>query len=362
MNQTHEQERQRQIAERAAGWLLILQARELTAEERGQYIDWMRASPEHVAELIRAAQVQRLCSHADVWSNVELQTLGSSAVAAVGPWSRPDLPRLAAARPSLWRLWAPRSLWGLGIACCTAVLLIVVAPWEQRFETGGDERRQVKLEDGSVIDLAPSSSVRISFSKATRSVRLNRGEALFQVAKNAQRPFMVAAQGTNVRAVGTAFDVGMQPDGRVSVRVVEGRVSVTHSSKRALSLNNQAKPVQVSVGASEEVLVSERTGEASEIRHIVAADAIVWTTGQMVFSDEAVADVARRFNQYNGAKIEVRNPELSKQRVSGNFSLGDPESFVESVRSINGLPSAPGTYNDIRLVRGAAAAGSNNAQ
>ena len=95
-----------------------------------------------------------------------------------------------------------------------------------RFSTGKGETKVVALKDGSVVTLNTASEIRVNYSDAVRAVELVRGEALFDVAKNKARPFVVAAGDTSVRVVGTSFTVRHFDAAPVQVLVREGIVEV----------------------------------------------------------------------------------------------------------------------------------------
>src|SRR5581483_9214616 len=106
------------------------------------------------------------------------------------------------------------------------VVVAAAAPQIYTTAAGGYERQT--LADGSVVELNGNTQVQVAYSPAERRVRLVQGEAHFTVAKNKRRPFWVEAQGVSVRAVGTAFNVRLDPQ-RVDVLVTEGRVPVAQT-------------------------------------------------------------------------------------------------------------------------------------
>ena len=110
------------------------------------------------------------------------------------------------------------------------VLVIAGAIWWQAehfpiYATEIGERRSITLADGSTVDLNARSRVRIEFSKKERRVDLLDGQALFQVTKDKNRPFIVSSGDATVRAVGTQFDVYRRTNS-TTVTVLEGRVAV----------------------------------------------------------------------------------------------------------------------------------------
>jgi len=194
----------------------------------------------------------------------------------------------------------------------------------------------VTLSDGSVVDLAPSSEVRVRYRAHSRSVVLDRGQALFHVAKNPERAFTVEASGTRVRAVGTVFDVE-RTEQSVSVTVVEGRVTVTEQPDTLDS--GSASPEEstnVSLGADEQIVISA-TGGLNTVHKVRGEMAIAWAAGQLIFDNESVAEIARRFNLYNRTQIVLLDQNLAARRISGQFRATDPESFVAFVQSAGGV-------------------------
>jgi transmembrane sensor len=124
-----------------------------------------------------------------------------------------------------------RTLLQMGGAIAATALIGVAATWQVlrhrgRFSTGKGETKVVALKDGSVVTLNTASEILVNYSDDLRSVELIHGEALFDVAKNKARPFVVAAGDTHVRVVGTSFTVRRIDTAPVQVLVREGIVEV----------------------------------------------------------------------------------------------------------------------------------------
>ncbi len=114
--------------------------------------------------------------------------------------------------------------------------------WPQTYATGIGEQRSIVLADGSTVDLNSRSKIRIRFSSERRGVELIEGQALFKVAKDHARPFVVDSDGTRVRAVGTQFDVYRKRRGhhRYRRRRTRGRARRTGRRRRCdVSLNRK---------------------------------------------------------------------------------------------------------------------------
>jgi transmembrane sensor len=215
---------------------------------------------------------------------------------------------------------------------CVTALLMVGQSGDTKFVTQPGERREITLTDGSVVDLAPKSALLVQYRERERTITLNDGEALFRVAKNPIRPFIVRAAMTRVRAVGTVFNVERGTRG-VSVTVVEGRVAVSQQSAgRSTQPDREPTLPMLSLGANQQVSIAP-DGGASAVRNI-AGDVIVgWAADQLVFDSVTIAEVARRFNLRNQTKIEIRDSRLAARHVSGVFQASDLQSFIAFIEA-----------------------------
>lgn len=306
-------------ADQAARWLTALQAGELSEEQNSEFIDWLRDSPLHVSEMLQACRLHRDLTAFDRWSNIiAFEGHAQNKVLALTPRDR-----MAAGPP------APRRRRHVfAIAACVAVA-ILASPYllhrlgESDWKTEAGERREVTLSDDSVMDLAPSSAVRVRFQGNSRTIWLNRGEALFHVAKDANRPFVVQVGSTRVRAVGTVFNVAERDQG-IAVTVVEGRVAVS-----AEGAANAADPSdhQTPLGADEQMIIST-ADHSSKVLKVRGDVEVAWAAGQLVFENEQVAEIVRRFNRYNKIQLRLADEHLGERRMSGMFRVTDPESFV----------------------------------
>jgi transmembrane sensor len=234
-------------------------------------------------------------------------------------------------------LWVPRESRASGaaglrllvprIAAAAAITLGILAGasyflWSpQGFQTVLGEQRSVVLNDGSVVTLNTSSSINVSMVKDHRTVTLLSGEALFQVAHDASRPFEVKTGDTTIRAIGTQFDVDRRTAG-TTVTVVEGRVAVFTTP--ASSADGDASNLPLAAG--EQLTVAPRR-KSHTVRANVAA-ATAWTQRKLIFENRPLGEVAAEFNRYNRQSIDIRSPELRSQEVTGVFQANDPDSFM----------------------------------
>jgi len=174
--------------------------------------------------------------------------------------------------------------------------------------------------------------VRVQFSAAERRVGLEAGEALFSVAKNPARPFIVSAGKISVRAVGTAFEVRLAKTG-VEVFVSEGRVQV---SEKAESTETPAGPPLL-LAAGHRVLVPNMSvptdSKVEQIDEPAIRDTLSWQAPRLVFVDTPLADVVAQFNHWNRVQLVLGDTGLAGRPVGGNFRADNVEAFVRLLES-----------------------------
>ena len=200
------------------------------------------------------------------------------------------------------------------------------------YSTDIGEQRSFALTDGSTIQLNSRSRVRVRYTDAERRIDLLEGQALFQVAKNAQRPFVVHVNDTQVRAVGTQFDVYRRHSGTV-VTVIEGRVAVAGSAA-----SGQAPSVEVPdifLTAGEQLTVSREI--ATKPLAVNPKTATAWTQRQLIFDNASLSEVAEEFNRYSTRPLVMGAGDFADFHVSGAYSSTNPDSLLRFLRAQPGI-------------------------
>jgi transmembrane sensor len=219
---------------------------------------------------------------------------------------------------------------GMGLVAASAAGLGVYAFVERppsEFHTTIGEMRKVPLQDRSIASLNSDSRLRVEMTATLRRVVLVQGEALFEVAKNPDKPFVVEAGNVRVRAVGTAFSVRRREAG-ADVLVTEGIVEVW---------NTEARPRRVHAGES--AFVPEMQAdiavvpEAEEISRRLS-----WRDGKIVLKNQTLAEAVDEFNRYNQIKISIEDPAIRGNRLVGQYRVDQPEDFADSVRELMDVP------------------------
>jgi len=319
------------IEAQAAAWLAEKDAG-LSSEAAAKFAAWCSADRRHAAAVRRLERTWRA-----------LQALRDYRPNAR---AHPDPDLLSPGRqPSLGRFFA-------AIALPFAALLAFAAAWwwtstaartehtdGQSYATTGGGYQRVALEDGSVVELNSNTDIRVSYSPTERHVVLSRGEAHFTVAKNQHRPFWVTADGVTVRAVGTAFDVRVAPQG-IEVLVTAGTVQLGRAASP--SLNPPPSPATPLVSAGWRATVSRIETAIPSVEKVgspVVRDLLAWQGPRLVFVEMPLGEVIEQFNQRNQVQLSLADPDLAKMPVGGSFAADNVETFVRLLSS-NGDLSA----------------------
>lgn len=335
-------ETSQQIDRAAAHWAARLD-RGLSAGEEGDLDDWLDADPRRLGAFMRMRAI----------------ALQSERAKALGPTFDPyafagdttaDAPLPGDAAPPTMEQrsrFTRRQMLGTGGALAASLALVLAGsltllPHGQRYETRLGESRVVPLADGSVMTLNTDTQVKVRFAKSERLVELDHGEALFDVAHNAARPFIVLADGARVRAVGTSFVVKKLVDQPLSVMVAQGTVELTRPAldHPVRIVANNRMSVSASSSASRPVTISD-----DEVARETA-----WKVGRIAFEGERLADASAEFARYSDVRIIIDDPSVRREEITGLFASNDPVSFARAAALSLGLKAQVGN-GEVRLTR-----------
>lgn len=193
---------------------------------------------------------------------------------------------------------------------------------EPVFTTGVGERSTFRLADNSVVTLSTDSAVRVNRWDKARRLTLVRGQAFFQVAEDPARPFVVVAGDKQVTAIGTAFDVRIEP-GKLSVTLVEGRVRIAGASPTG------ERKVEMSAGSR--FVAAEPADWA--VAPVDTAKESAWLQGRLVFDGEPLSAVVAEMNRFSKRKLSVTDSALAATPVSGVFKTGQVDAFVAALKT-----------------------------
>lgn len=204
-----------------------------------------------------------------------------------------------------------------------------------------------RLADGSVVELKGDAAIAVELSETMRRVVLSQGEAHFEVAKDPARPFVVAAQGVEVRAVGTAFSVALGQKA-VDVLVTAGRVAVERAPSPAPASTTTVR--DVSGGGewrSSELAAGNRTSVgvagAGPVPEVVAvppdemARRLAWRVPRLEFEAAPLGEVARMFSEHGRVQLELAEPDLDGVKVSGFLRADNTDALLQLLAADHGI-------------------------
>jgi transmembrane sensor len=325
------------IPEQAAEWLLRWHCGDLSIAERFEYLQWLKTSPVHIAETLRMCRLyswlentklKLFITNEDNFSNVvELPPREHETGAARGA--------------TTVALWKTRIAAGVAaIALAAAVNFVVKATWlDHTLQTQASEWRSVPLSDGSSITAAPFTKLRHDIGEEQRVITLVQGSAMFRVAKDPSRPFLVNAGGFVVTATGTQFTVAREGED-VTITMREGRVVVTPAA------GTEATFASVPLVTDQQLTVSA-AGEPL-IKHVDGEHETEYMFGRLTFGEgDTVTKAVAKFNRFNAMQIVV-DAATGTKPMRGSFDAIDPLSFAAVVERSTGSAVA---YESSTLVR-----------
>jgi transmembrane sensor len=330
------------VEEEAAAWVWRLDDEDIEPKLHTEFEQWLRRDPRHR----RAFE-----DLGGVWQSLDTlaEAKRDEKVATFVAEER----RLQAA-PQVKRRRRPARWLGRGVAASLLIAIGVLSWYHQEHEsrtlsTAVGQHRNVTLADGSVVDLNTNSIVETRFTRTERSIYLRKGEALFTVAKNPDRPFVVIAGHTRVRAIGTAFNVRMYDQGRVEVIVTQGRVEVLQGGAPVFADSDVAAPARVPLPRSE-LTSGQRfqlgaTSPVDTLSDATVDSALAWREGAIVFDGVPLAKAIEELNRYTDARLVIVDPEIQGMRVGGRFRTDDVDGFVAALNRAFPITTQRGADN-----------------
>jgi transmembrane sensor len=222
------------------------------------------------------------------------------------------------------------------------------------FETAVGEHRDVRLSDGSTIQLGARSSLSVTMSERYRTVVLNSGEAAFSVAHDTARPFNVMAGNGMITAVGTAFNVRRREDDQVVVTVTEGVVQVTPNvveprSESAAPGPSPAAPRRQRLERGQQISYGE-DGRLSSVK-TVDDNAVTWHDGRLHYRQEPLRNIVPDINRYSRKPIVLGDRAAGELLFTGTVFERDIDEWIANLDSIYPLLEVTQTDANNVLIR-----------
>ena len=307
----------------AADWL-VARDRGLSVAQQAEFVQWLKADERHETVFDQLEQTWGMLAEVPVAAASTATTACSGRASSI-------------ARRKVRMVWFQAAL-----AAAAAFAIAYVAWWRpaqalytESMAIDVGEVQRLNLPDGSIVLLNIKSAVNVSYTASERRVRLLRGEARFDVAKDKTRPFIVEAGAVSVRAVGTVFGVRLESD-IVEVLVTEGKVQVNDSANGMPLLSPKTSSESSLLVAGEKAVIHTVHGSiavppSSVITKMSAPEVtqtFAWCDSQLKFFEQPLSNIVAEFNCYNQHKLVIADPQLAAKRFGGTFPAHDYEGFV----------------------------------
>jgi transmembrane sensor len=307
-------ETHRDIDRAAAEWAARQDRGPLSPDDAASLEAWLRGDPRRRGALLRARAV----------------SLMSESAQALGPdfdpqtFAEPRRARLSRRGVLTWSgaAVATAGLAALGVATSAAGAVI---------STERGEIRLVPLKDGSTVLLNTESRIRVRYDEGRRQVTLLAGEAYFSVARDERRPFVVEVDGRRLRTTQASFRVRKLDNDPVDLLVSQGLVNVS-----AAPLFGAGEAL--TVGANARLALADPAHRSAEQPRPIAPETVTrelaWRDGKLAFEGETLGQAALAFARYSDTRIEIRDPDLAREPVTGLFAASDPVGFSRAVAQV----------------------------
>lgn len=337
------------------------------------FAEWLTRSPTHIEAFLAVSTLHDGLSAVgmkdgswlaalldDIESNDDVE---SNVVPLIDQEALPKIPTATSeySRGQSIRRWS-----GLSAMLVVSVGLAIGFWWlgtdigPPKYSTGLGEQRSIVLEDGSVMQLNTNSVVTVRFTEGAREIRLTQGEAIFDVEEHPTWPFRVLSGAVKVEALGTRFNVYRHAE-EIQVTVTEGRVAVESADSRGTARTMAeygegaivlpsvvAKTVEV--GAGQRLTIRPGGAIADILIPVDTQRTTAWTERRVVFEDDTLDSVVAEFNRYNRTRFVINDPGLRSRRISGIFTVDDPEAFVEVLSSMAPVRAIGRTDGSVEIV------------
>ncbi|MGR9053986.1 MAG: FecR family protein, partial [Gammaproteobacteria bacterium] len=290
------------IDEQAAAWFSRLRSENSGSREQRAFERWLNERPEH-----RAAYDEIV----ELWESPVL-----TRVLADEAQRRPVSLRRKSTRLRNFRL--PLVM----VACLSALLLFrteLDAMVRADYSTRIGERRTLTLSDGSSVTLNTASAIAVDMNGSDRNVELLSGEAFFDVKPDPKQPFIVKADHSVTRVLGTRFFVHAKGGGE-EVKVLSGTVEVTGNGNwREAAVLHARDAVSATADG-----VGKPARLASELT-------TSWLDGYLVFNEAKLEDVVTQIQRYRRGLILFKDENLKTMRINGRIKLRSPSDTLSTL-------------------------------
>ncbi len=258
--------------------------------------------------------------------------------------------------------WREAGLAAAVAACFAVIVFWPVDPREADTPLDGveltDEVRGPRvLSDGSRIFEKDQSEITVRFTETARLILLHSGEVYFDVAKDADRPFVVEARGIRLEAVGTAFNVRLSASS-LELLIEEGTVALKEAgspeNRHASTDSKETSSItERYLGAHQRAIVRfSGSGAAPQVDSLSSSEVkriMAWQHRKLYFQSRPLNQILAEFNRLNDTQLMLEDPALAHIQISGTMHSGNIDGFVRLLEAGFGIHSRSGDAETIIL-------------
>jgi transmembrane sensor len=197
------------------------------------------------------------------------------------------------------------------------------------YATAPEQERLVRLSDGTTIEMAPGARLRASLEGDERRVRFEEGVALFNVAHDASRPFVVTTRFGDIRVLGTSFVVRLGPDAAITT-VLSGRVE----ARREMLFSPGDS---VAASADQEIELAGGTPTVSVLAPDALDSRLVWRERMVALDGQSLREAAAEVTRFSGVRFAFADTATAQVRLAGYVAGDDVEAFLELLENNVGV-------------------------
>jgi transmembrane sensor len=319
--------------QQAIDWLVRLRSDEMSDDELYEFAEWLAldhanseafSSAETLYDQMTLAAIQGNEKNQDMQESPSSLTLNMQLKQGQRPpkrYSRLLIPFFAIA-----------AIWLISVALFPPQQLHLLDKLLSDYYTQTGELREIELSDGSRLLLNTNSAVSVDYNDTMRKIILHHGQVRFTVAKEVSRPFEVIVDNLNVRALGTIFQI-YKPDGDdVKITVQEHAIAVSITAEK----NNSRQHAGVTVQAGQQ-LHFQLDNALPDPQAIKLKKATAWQQQRLIINDQPLGDLIVELERYRNGRIFVADQMLKNLRITGVFSLENPEGVLNTICNVLNL-------------------------
>jgi len=315
------------------------------------WTEWIANNPEKRETVQQAGELFRLLN-GNISSRQYMRDEAAFEKAVTDYINNTAQPEVEAGRPSLLKYLLTG---GAGVAAAVLLFLFLLpkqppaAPsgkYEIVQTSNRGERKSFQLMDGTKVNLNAGSHIKVArnFNKKRREVYLE-GEAYFDVASNAKKPFIIHTSSMELKVLGTAFNVKAYAGERTEeTSLISGLVEITLNTaaqEKVILHPNEKIVISLSQDSVAAYRVTGKPGaglqksyKITDLPHSTnkSPDELAWTENRLAFNSNSFAEIALMLERWYNVKIILEDTAIKSYFFTGTFDKKSITQVLEALQ------------------------------